>query len=141
MKMKKISENSIYYQAFMAAYAWIKVLLNSFTFIFKNQSDSLATFSKVVYIKLEDVAYQLKYPTVIDLKIGIETYDPESNDETIKRHKLKFPFMESIGFQVEGMRVLDYNNDSFIHLNKNICRSFNKNSILHGKYNFIKSRL
>ena len=74
---------------------------------------------------------------MIDLKIGTETYDPDSTDEQIKRHKLKFPFLESIGFQVEGMRVFDNNNDSFIHLDKNICRSLNKKNIPHGKYFFI----
>jgi len=60
---------------------------------------------KVMYIKMDDLAYGLKYPAVIDFKIGRQTHDPEASTEKITRQKLKYPPCEKIGFQLLGMRV------------------------------------
>jgi hypothetical protein len=83
---------------------------------------------QIIYIKIDDLAYGMDNPGVIDVKIGIETYDPEASIEQIKKHKIKFPFLEMIGFQIEGMRFL--NEGKFIHLDKDFCRNLNKNNIL-----------
>lgn len=54
---------------------------------------------------MDDLAYGIKYPAIIDFKIGKQTYDPEASIEKIKRQKLKYPPVEKIGFQLLGMRV------------------------------------
>ena len=56
---------------------------------------------------MDDLAYGIKHPAIIDFKIGKQTYDPEATDEKIKRQKLKYPPVEKIGFQLLGMRVID----------------------------------
>ena len=54
---------------------------------------------------MDDLAYGIKYPAVIDFKIGRQTHDPEASTEKITRQKLKYPPCEKIGFQLLGMRV------------------------------------
>lgn len=59
----------------------------------------------VIYIKMDDMAYGMKYPAVIDFKMGRVTYDPEATIEKITRQRLKYPPVEQIGYQLIGMRV------------------------------------
>ena len=54
---------------------------------------------------MDDLAFGIEYPAVIDFKIGRQTYDPEATAEKIVRQKLKYPPVEKIGFQLLGMRV------------------------------------
>jgi len=57
---------------------------------------------------MDDVAYGIKNPAVIDFKIGQVTHDPEATIEKITRQKSKYPPVEKIGFQLIGMRVSVY---------------------------------
>ncbi len=57
---------------------------------------------------MQDLAFGLKYPVVIDFKIGRQTHDPEASIDKITRNKLKYPPCESIGFQLMGMRVNNF---------------------------------
>ncbi len=54
---------------------------------------------------MDDLAFGIEYPAVIDFKIGRRTYDPEATTEKIIRQKKKYPPVEKIGFQLLGMRV------------------------------------
>ncbi len=54
---------------------------------------------------MDDVAYGINYPAVIDFKIGKITHDPEASEAKILRQKSKYPPVEKIGFQLLGMRV------------------------------------
>ena len=53
---------------------------------------------------MDDLAYGLKHPAIIDFKIGKQTYNPE---KTVKKIK-KYPLVEKIGFQLVGMRVITF---------------------------------
>lgn len=86
----------------------------------------------VTYIKIDDLAAGLTFPAIIDLKIGIETYDPEATNDQISRHKSKYPHLIEIGFQIEGMRVFNSLNSQLIHFDKEVCRSFDSESVLDG---------
>jgi 1D-myo-inositol-tetrakisphosphate 5-kinase/inositol-polyphosphate multikinase len=59
----------------------------------------------VKYIKMKDISFGIQKPSVIDLKIGKITYDPEATPDKIARQKLKYPPSEQTGFQLMGMRV------------------------------------
>lgn len=87
----------------------------------------------IIYIKMDDMAYGIKYPAVIDLKIGRVTFDPEATPEKIKRQKLKYPPVEKIGFQLIGMRVFDNLEDkTFSHFDKIFGRSLAESDLIHG---------
>lgn len=58
---------------------------------------------------MDDIAYGVKYPAVIDFKMGRITHDPEASVEKITRQKLKYPPVEKIGYQLLGMRVIMMN--------------------------------
>ena len=73
----------------------------------------------------------MKYPAVIDLKLGQRTFDPEANEKTISRHKIKYPHV-NIGFQIEGMRVFDQEKCTFSLFDKLFGRSLNKQDVTHG---------
>jgi 1D-myo-inositol-tetrakisphosphate 5-kinase/inositol-polyphosphate multikinase len=85
-----------------------KTLLNFFLIFLIDTTDFCVNFLiKVIYIKMDDLAYGIKHPAIIDFKIGKQTYDPEATDEKIKRQRLKYPPVEKIGFQLLGMRVIN----------------------------------
>ena len=67
---------------------------------------------------MDDLAFGITHPAIIDFKIGKQTYDPEATDEKIKRQKLKYPPVEKIGFQLLGMRVINFTNYTLINKNK-----------------------
>jgi 1D-myo-inositol-tetrakisphosphate 5-kinase/inositol-polyphosphate multikinase len=54
---------------------------------------------------MQDIAHELNQPSVIDLKMGRVTHDPEADEDKILRQKFKYPPVENLGFQLLGMRV------------------------------------
>jgi len=86
----------------------------------------------IIYIKMDDLAYGLKHPAVIDFKIGRQTHDPEASIEKINRQKLKYPPCEKIGFQLIGMRVFDRTDSSFSHYDKIFGRALSEEDLIHG---------
>ena len=54
---------------------------------------------------MQDIAHELNRPSVIDLKMGRVTHDPEADEQKILRQKSKYPPVENLGFQLLGMRV------------------------------------
>jgi 1D-myo-inositol-tetrakisphosphate 5-kinase/inositol-polyphosphate multikinase len=81
---------------------------------------------------MDDMAFGLKNPAVIDFKIGRITHDPEASQEKIQRQKSKYPPVECLGFQLLGMRVFDKKYQSFSHYDKVFGRSLNEDDVIHG---------
>ncbi len=100
---------------------------------------------------MDDLAYGIKYPAVIDFKMGRQTYDPEESIEKINRLNSKYPLLEKTGFQLIGMRVnislydfKQFNNlfnckvfnnkeKNFQHFDKKFGRSLDEENLLNGK--------
>lgn len=57
---------------------------------------------------MDNLAHGMKYPVIIDLKMGRITYDPDTPIEDVPRQMLTYPAREKVGFQLEGMRVKLY---------------------------------
>jgi len=85
---------------------------------------------------MDDLAYGLKYPAVIDFKIGRQTHDPEASTEKITRQKLKYPPCEKIGFQLLGMRVFNKKDSSFSHYDKIFVLALSEENLIHGKFTY-----
>lgn len=81
---------------------------------------------------MDDLAYGIKYPAVLDSKIGKVTHDPEASIEKIERQKLKYPDAEEVGFQLIGMRVFDKPTKTFKHYDKIFGRALDKDDVIHG---------
>lgn len=57
------------------------------------------------YIRLGDVLAQMVRPSVMDIKIGPKTYDPEASHEKIATEMSKYKHAAVMGFRILGMRV------------------------------------
>lgn len=58
------------------------------------------------HLVLEDVTAPFDEPSVLDVKIGLTTYDPDCNDPAkIESQKRKYPHQAEMGYSVAGMRV------------------------------------
>lgn len=58
------------------------------------------------HLVLADVTAPFDEPSVLDVKIGMTTYDPNTSDlEKIESQKKKYPFQGEMGYSVAGMRV------------------------------------
>jgi len=59
------------------------------------------------YIMLEDLTKYYKKPCIMDIKIGIQTWDEDAKPEKIFTEINKYPIQQKIGFRFTGMRVWD----------------------------------
>ncbi len=105
---------------------------------------------------MDNIAFGLKFPAVIDFKMGKRTHDPEENPDKIAKLCAKYPYLEKIGFQMIGMRVFSYffihlciqylyifcfvyilkvfnsKENNFMHFDKFFGRSLNEEGLVHG---------
>ena len=51
---------------------------------------------------MENIATGIRYPSIIDLKIGL-TFDPKT--EINEKENLNNPYLADVGFQLCGMKV------------------------------------
>ena len=57
------------------------------------------------FMALDDLTIDYAKPSVIDLKIGTETWESDAPAEKIARESKKYPLQRKIGFRLTGMRV------------------------------------
>ncbi|KAJ1636810.1 hypothetical protein T492DRAFT_956396 [Pavlovales sp. CCMP2436] len=62
-------------------------------------------FAAMRYLAMEDIAIRFREPCVLDLKIGVRTYEPTATREKIDSELSKCPGQEAVGFRPCGMRV------------------------------------
>ncbi|KAK8786917.1 inositol polyphosphate multikinase-like [Amblyomma americanum] len=62
---------------------------------------------EVEYLRLEDVTREFRRPSVMDVKIGAQTYDPLATPEKAALEDAKYPWSRQLGFRILGMRVFD----------------------------------
>jgi hypothetical protein len=70
--------------------------------------DKLATFPCIV---LEDLTINMQNPTIIDIKMGKQTYEPTATIDKIKSEIKKYPYQAEIGFRITGFKVLNFVNN------------------------------
>ena len=59
----------------------------------------------MVYLKLDDITKRFRKPCIMDVKIGLQSYEEDAPPEKKKQALLKYPYLKSVGFQILGMRV------------------------------------
>lgn len=62
---------------------------------------------EVEYLRLDDLTHEFRRPSVMDIKIGAQTYDPLACPEKVALEKAKYPWGQELGFRILGMRVFD----------------------------------
>ncbi|XP_060080444.1 inositol polyphosphate multikinase-like [Ylistrum balloti] len=87
----------------------------------------------VSYLKLENLMHHLSKPSVIDIKMGKRTYDPEAPPEKIALEVAKFPPVLKLGYQLSGMQVFDPELNKTVKYDKYYCkRLFEDTMVTHG---------
>lgn len=59
------------------------------------------------YIALEDITSSFRRPTVMDIKVGVQTWDEDAPEAKVAQELAKYPTQQAVGFRVTGMRVWD----------------------------------
>jgi len=54
---------------------------------------------------LENICYHFDKPTVLDLKMGTQTYGEDASKEKIELEINKYPPQKDLGFRFTGMKV------------------------------------
>lgn len=80
------------------------------------------------YLLLNDITINFKKPCVIDLKMGLQTFEPDAPSQKKIREKAKYPNQSTFGFRVTGKRVYQPSNaragrDGFVFYPKDFGRS------------------
>ncbi|XP_050390379.1 inositol polyphosphate multikinase [Patella vulgata] len=96
-------------------------------------------YNSFTYLKLENITSSFRKPSVMDVKIGAISWDPEATEAKINQEKSKFPPAQKVGFRFAGMRVYNQESDSFEVLNNYYCYSLTEETILsHGFERFFR---
>jgi hypothetical protein len=61
----------------------------------------------VSYLVLEDLASRFARPSIMDVKIGVQTWDENASPSKIAAERSKYPPQATLGFRLTGMRVWD----------------------------------
>ena len=57
------------------------------------------------YIQLEDLTHDYLYPSIMDLKMGTQTYDEEASIDKIEGDRKKYIHQITLGMRVIGMKI------------------------------------
>lgn len=87
-------------------------------------------FPSASYLKLENLMSRLSNPSVIDIKMGKRTYDPEAPPEKIALEVAKFPPVVKLGYQLSGMQVFDPELNKTIKYDKYYCKKLFEDTMI-----------
>lgn len=82
------------------------------------------------YILKNNLTTNFARPSVIDIKMGVETFEPDAPEEKKLRERAKYPQQEEFGFRIVAMRIYAPSDvkaaeDGYIYIPKEFGRSLN----------------
>jgi hypothetical protein len=75
------------------------------------------------HIVLEDLTHSYITPNVVDIKMGMCTYEPTATKEKKEKEVLKYPHQRELGFRITGFKVLNRCSDCYLQTGKPFGRS------------------
>ncbi|CAI5727518.1 unnamed protein product [Peronospora destructor] len=75
------------------------------------------------FLVLEDLTCGRQSPCIMDVKMGTRSYEKNASAEKIAYEKSKFPLQETAGFRIQGVKVLDPQQQRYVEFDKNFGRS------------------
>ncbi|XP_065295528.1 inositol polyphosphate multikinase-like isoform X2 [Dermacentor albipictus] len=88
---------------------------------------------EVEYLRLDDVTREFRSPSVMDVKIGAQTYDPLAEPEKVALEEAKYTWSRQLGFRILGMRVFDKCEQKYHIYGKDYGLKQTPDSILEGQ--------
>lgn len=85
----------------------------------------------ITYMKLEDVTRRYARPSIIDIKIGYQTWYPRETDTHIEKCQVKdkATTTSELGFKICGMQVYDTETENFWRATKEWCKALDAESV------------
>jgi 1D-myo-inositol-tetrakisphosphate 5-kinase/inositol-polyphosphate multikinase len=93
--------------------------------------------SSNIYLVLENMTYLFNKPSICDVKVGLQTFEPSSTLAKIDSQRNKYKFQEIIGFRFSAFKVYDVDKKIFKDYDKSYCRSLTPDSIIDGLTSYL----
>jgi 1D-myo-inositol-tetrakisphosphate 5-kinase/inositol-polyphosphate multikinase len=88
------------------------------------------------FIRLKDLTIDFNEPSILDVKIGPKTYDPEANQTKIISEINKYQFAQQIGFRILGMRIYSSIRKEYIIKDKDYGQKLTPDDINEGEFKY-----
>ena len=96
------------------------------------------------FMIIDDLTYSYSKPSIIDLKMGVKTWEDDAPKEKIERESKKYPLQRKIGFRLTGMRVFNTEKQEFDIYGKNYGYSLTEETLPNmfaTYFSFVKAEL
>nr|XP_042910265.1 inositol polyphosphate multikinase isoform X1 [Parasteatoda tepidariorum]XP_042910266.1 inositol polyphosphate multikinase isoform X2 [Parasteatoda tepidariorum]XP_042910267.1 inositol polyphosphate multikinase isoform X1 [Parasteatoda tepidariorum]XP_042910268.1 inositol polyphosphate multikinase isoform X1 [Parasteatoda tepidariorum] len=93
------------------------------------------------FLCLEDVCETFSKPSILDVKIGKVTYDPEATGTKIEYEKSKYLYSEVLGFRILGMKIYNYDEEKYVHKDKKFGKGITPENMKNALELFFTSNL
>ena len=86
------------------------------------------------YLVLEDIShsYSRDHLSIIDIKMGTQTYEPTASIEKIIKETSKFIHQRQLGFRISGMKVFNHRTKQYLIKDKFFGRSLEPSTVMYG---------
>lgn len=75
------------------------------------------------YIILQDMTLSYSQPSMIDIKMGRQTFEPTASTAKVERELRKYPYQKDIGFRITGMKSWNCSDKQYFTVDKWFGRS------------------
>ncbi|XKL66762.1 hypothetical protein PGB90_010182 [Kerria lacca] len=91
-------------------------------------------------ICMEDITKDFKLPCVMDVKIGVQTWEPNATEEKIKVERVKYAACKKRwGFSIPGFQYYNVRDGSFIRRGKDFGKRMSAQEAIQALYSFINA--
>ena len=92
------------------------------------------------YAVLQDLTKGFKHRNIMDIKIGLQTFEPNAPKTKIQAEKNKYPLQESLGFRISGAKMFCHEEGIYKHWDKYFGRSLSSEDKLKEAFNLFFQR-
>jgi len=128
----------VFYGAEIAARSFIPQFYGLVEVSDENQNDvegsdcSIDSEVKRPCIVLEDFTLSYEHPSLIDIKMGRQTFEPTASQAKVARELQKYPFQSDIGFRITGLKVWNVESSDYLSFDKWFGRSLLPEQVIYG---------
>jgi inositol-polyphosphate multikinase len=97
--------------------------------VIESENKSFSNPFLLPHLILDDLTVAYKKPTVIDIKMGRQTFEPSASKEKKEREIKKYPYQSDIGFRITGFKIWDNSKKLYHFRNKSYGRSILPNML------------
>lgn len=76
-----------------------------------------------LYLELSNLTCEYKRPCACDIKMGMQTYEPNADPKKIQRENAKYAYQKVVGFRITGFKVYNRRQQRYNFVDKAFGRS------------------